>query len=440
MLTTIAEGLKSIGSRILFIIGEIAHGSFEWINTHPKFLDYLFYATIVFFIIYLLMMKRLDKYIFSELDRYFIGVILAFVVLMIGNTVYGFAEHIFNKKIPIAIVTRILLFRTPAMFVLGLPLATLFAVVLSMGRFARDSEIIAMRTSGISRMRIYLPVLIFAFLVSIMTLFINERIVPWANHESQKDVLLFIHSNIAENAKANVFFRLPGDMVIHASDYNEATGSLSDLVLLDIQGHGFLKIMKVDEGTMTREPDYERVLSGENGETTEVLTGAQHDWLNLHNGVSFEFSASADLEETGTFRYVRKDISRQYRKLLGEQLTPQEMNSGELANLIDQLSDQMSDMNKRPSALETDFWFKFSIPAASFILAVVGLLFAVVSPRKEMFLGIIYAIVMLLIYWVIMTIARQHGRFGTMMPFLAAWLANLVFVFTGIPLLLFIKK
>ncbi len=440
MFTTIADGLKSIGNQLLFVVGEIAHGSFEWINGHPKFLDYLFFATIAFFIIYLLMMKRLDKYIFAELDRYFIGVILAFVVLMIGNTVYGFAEHIFNKKIPIAIVTRILLFRTPAMFVLGFPLATLFAVVLSMGRFARDSEIIAMRTSGVGRMRIYLPVLIFALFVSILTLFINERIVPWANHESQKDVLLFIHSNIAEKARANVFFRLPGDMVIHAKGYDEATNSLSDLVLLDIQGHGFLKIMKVDKGRITRERGYMPLSTGIDGDTVDVDIGAEHDWLNLENGVSFEFSASADLEETSTFRFVRKDISRQYRKMLGEQLTPQEMNSAELATLIDQLSDQMSAMNKRPSALETDFWFKFSIPAASFILAVVGLLFAVVSPRKEMFLGIIYAIVMLLIYWVIMTIARQHGRFGTLMPFLAAWMANLVFVFTGIPLLLFIKK
>ena len=90
--------------------------------------------------------------------------------------------------------------------------------------------------------------------------------------------------------------------------------------------------------------------------------------------------------------------------------------------------------------METDFWFKFSIPAASFILAIVGLLFAVVSPRKEMFLGIIYAIVMLLIYWVVMTIARQMGRHGTMLPFLAAWAANFVFMFTGIPFLLFLRK
>ena len=183
-----------------------------------------------------------------EQEGNFIGVILAFVVLMIGNTVYGFAEHIFNKKIPIAIITRILLFRTPAMFVLGFPLATLFAVVLTMGRLARDSEIIAMRTSGVSRMRIFAPVFVFAFFISILTLFINERIVPWANHESQKDVLVFIHSNIAETAKPNVFFRLPGDMVMHANGYDEATGSLSDILLLDIQGHGFLKVMKVKKG------------------------------------------------------------------------------------------------------------------------------------------------------------------------------------------------
>lgn len=437
----IMEAIRNIGSMLNSVLGEPSHAAFEFINANPKFLDYVFYGSLIFFIIYLLLMKKLDKYIFAELDRYFIGVILAFVVLMIGNTVYGFAEHIFNKKIPIVIITRILLFRTPAMFVLGFPLATLFAVVLTMGRLARDSEIIAMRTSGVSRMRIFAPVLMFAFFISILTLFINERIVPWANHESQKDVLVFIHSNIAETAKPNVFFRLPGDMVMHASGYDESTGGLTDVLLIDIQGHGFLKVMKVKNAIITREEGYMPldVETKEGKETVDVSTGVTHDWLYLYDGVSFEFNAAADLEKTSSFSFVKKDVSRQYRKLLGEQLTPQEMNSAELASLIDQIGDQFKD-SKAGDALETDFWFKFSIPAASFILGIVGLLFAVVSPRKEMFLGIIYAIGMLLIYWVIMTIARQHGRHGDMLPFLAAWLANIVFIFTGIPLLLFIKK
>ena len=434
------ENLRAVGSRANDILGEIAYGVFQWINSNPKFLDYLFYASVILFIIYLLFMKRIDKYIFSELDRYFIGVILAFVVLMVGNTIYGFSEHIFNKKIPVAIVTRILLFRTPAMFVLGFPLATLFAVVLTMGRLARDSEIIAMRTSGISRVRVYAPVLAFAFFVSILTLFINERIVPWANHESQKDVLAFIHSNIAEKAKANVFFRLPGDMVIHAKEYDEETGGLNDILLLDIQGHGFLKVLTVRQGQITREPDYILSEAEEGGEPVKMPTGAYHDWLNLFNGLSFKFDAAADMTESGSFKFIRKDISRQYRRLLGEQLTPQEMNSAELASLIDQLQEQLKAVKAQPNHLETDFWFKFAIPAASFILAIVGLLFAVVSPKKEMFLGIIYAIVMLLIYWVIMTITRQMGRHGTMLPFLAAWAANFVFMITGIPLLLFMKR
>jgi hypothetical protein len=85
------ESFKSAGSQLVSVAGEFSHALFEWINVHPKFLDYLFFATIILFIIYLLLMKRLDKYVFAELDRYFIGVILAFVVLMIGNTVYGFA-------------------------------------------------------------------------------------------------------------------------------------------------------------------------------------------------------------------------------------------------------------------------------------------------------------------------------------------------------------
>ena len=71
-------------------------------------------------------MKIIDKYLYRELAVFFIGIILGFVVLMIGNTLYIMSEQIFNKRIPIGIVSQIILLRTPAMFVLGFFLSWVF--------------------------------------------------------------------------------------------------------------------------------------------------------------------------------------------------------------------------------------------------------------------------------------------------------------------------
>ena len=48
--------------------------------------------------------------------------------------------------------------------------------------------------------------------------------------------------------------------------------------------------------------------------------------------------------------------------------------------------------NVKPYALETDYHFKFSIPVANFVFAMVALFFSAVSPRKENAFGVIFAI------------------------------------------------
>ena len=176
-------------------------------------------------------MKIIDRYIWRELTIFFFGIILGFVVLMIGNTLFIMSELIFNKRIPIGIVSQIILLRIPAMFVLGFPVATLFAVLLTLGRMGRDSEVIAMRTGGISMTRVVAPVLVFAVVISVLTFWLNEKIVPEANHISQNYVRQFWVADVMESAKANVFFHVSDEIVIYTEEYNEEAKQMGRLTL-----------------------------------------------------------------------------------------------------------------------------------------------------------------------------------------------------------------
>ncbi|MFH1677090.1 MAG: LptF/LptG family permease [bacterium] len=357
-------------------------------------------------------MKILDRYTWRELTLYFLGIILGFVVLMIGNTLYIMSELIFNKRIPIGIVTQIILLRVPAMFVLGFPVATLFAVLLTLGRFARDSELIAMRTSGIPMSRIVVPVLLFAVVISILTFWLNEKVVPEANHISQNYIRQFWVADVMESAKANVFFHVSDEMVIYTQSYDEKTKKMGSLLFFDIDPLGFPAISIVRSGKF------------------------EGDNLVLKNGLMFEFENTGDAKQSAKFNYVIKDISQEMQELYGESRTPQEMTGSQLRDVIENFKQN----NVRPSALETDYHFKFSIPVANFVFAMVGLLFAVVSPRKENAAGVIFAILCIAVYWILMTVMRSLGQKGLLEPWIAAWGQNLVFFLLGLPLLFVIKR
>ncbi len=357
-------------------------------------------------------MKIIDRYLCRELFAFFFGVILGFVVLMTGNTLFLLSETIFNKRIPILIVVQIILLRMPAMIVLGFPVATLFAVLLTMGRLGRDSEIVAMRTGGLSMTRIVVPILVFSVVVSILTFWLNEKIVPQANHISQNYLRQFWVADVMENAKANVFFHVSDEIVIFTEAYDEQSGEMGSLTFFELDAMGFPSLSAVARGNF------------------------EGDFLHMEDGVTFEFDRQGDAKQSAQFYEVIKDVSRELQEIWGGNLTPQEMTGPQLKDLIDTFREN----NVRQVALETDYFFKFSIPVANLVFAMVGCLFAVVNPRRENASGVIFAIVCIAIYWILMTVMRSLGQKGMIEPWVAAWGQNLVFFVLGFPLIFLVRR
>jgi len=357
-------------------------------------------------------MKIIDRYIWREMSVFFIGIILGFVVLMIGNTLYIMAELIFNKRIPIGIVSQIILLRIPAMFVLGFPVATLFSVLLTLGRMGHDSEIIAIRTGGISMTRVVVPVMLFSVVISVLTFWLNEKIVPQANHISQNYVRQFWVADVMESAKANVFFHVSDEIVIYTQEYSKKAKQMGSLSFFEIDPLGFPTLSVVDKGRF------------------------QGDLLYLEKGLTFEFDRQGDAKRSAQFTQVVKDISRELQELYGENRTPQEMTGSQLSEVIRTFRAG----GVAPSALETDYYFKFSIPVANFVFAMVGVLFSVVNPRKENASGVIFAIACVAVYWILMTVMRSLGLKGSLDPWIAAWGQNIVFFILGLPIIVAIRR
>lgn len=357
-------------------------------------------------------MRIVDRYLWRELAYFFVPVILGFVVLMTGNSLYLLSEQIFSKHIPAMIVTQIVLLRTPAMFVLGFPVATLLSVLLALGRMGRDSEIIAMRTGGISMSRIVLPVLAFSVVVSILTFWLNERVVPTANHISQNYIRQFWLADVMESARANVFFHVSDEMVIYTEAYDRATKQMGKLAFFEIDPMGYPKLSIVRRGSF------------------------EGDLLRLQDGLTFEFDRTGEASKSAVFSVITKDISRQIQELWGENRTPQEMTSAQLHDVIKNFEEN----NVRPNALKTDYYFKFSIPVANFVFAMVALFFIAVNPRKENAIGVVFAILCIAVYWILMTVMRSLGQKGIIEPWFAAWGQNIIFFIIGLPLLFVVRR
>ena len=153
-------------------------------------------------------LKITDRYILVELLKPFVAGVVAFMIIMVSNTLYIFMELIVKSNIDPGTVGRMLAFNLPAIVVVTLPVAYMFATLLALGRLGRDSEIIALRACGVSLSRIIAPVIIMSVMISGLGFWMQEELVPWANRQTVEILKNMMRREPIKNIKAKNFLNL----------------------------------------------------------------------------------------------------------------------------------------------------------------------------------------------------------------------------------------
>ncbi|MBO5893880.1 MAG: LptF/LptG family permease [Alistipes sp.] len=163
--------------------------------------------------------------------------IVTFVLMM--NFVWRFIDDLTGKGLSIDVIIELLFYATINMIPLGLPLALLLAGIMTMGNMGENFELQAMKSAGMSLMRIMQPLIVVTLLVSVGSFFLVNNLVPYAYKRSmmilsdikrQKQVLEF---------KDGLFFNgIDENMSIRVEHQDPETGLLHDVLIYDSRSQG----------------------------------------------------------------------------------------------------------------------------------------------------------------------------------------------------------
>ncbi|MCK5591749.1 MAG: LptF/LptG family permease, partial [Candidatus Pacebacteria bacterium] len=123
-------------------------------------------------------MKIIHKYIIKEtIYPLFLSVfVVTFVLLLVR--ILRVADMVINKGVSASVVFNILWNMSLYLSQFTIPVAFIVAVLLALGRLSSENEILALRALGVSLYRIALPILIFSFLLSLMLLYMQDKVFP----------------------------------------------------------------------------------------------------------------------------------------------------------------------------------------------------------------------------------------------------------------------
>ncbi|MDI7247461.1 MAG: LptF/LptG family permease [Bacillota bacterium] len=331
-----------------------------------------------------------------------------FVLIALAGQLFWLAELIIVKKIATSVVARMLMYKLPDAVVQSLPVATLFGALLALARLSRDSELSALRASGARVPRLIMPLVILAVLISGLTFWLNERVVPWTNHQYENMVRKLILQEALPAVEENVFFRGTGDRFFYVREVDPNARVLHDVMIYEVRNDRLPRIITARRGT------------------------AEAAVWTLDDGVVHDLDRDGYVTYEARFKSMVIEMDQGLEAFFGEQKTPAEMSRRELGEHIALFRRS----GIRVNALAVDYDLKLALPLAALIFVLTGAPLGVAGPRSGRLFGAVVSGAIAFSYYVFSSILRSLGCNEILPPVVAAWTPNILFAAAGVLLMI----
>jgi lipopolysaccharide export system permease protein len=358
----------------------------------------------------------------SILDRYIAVAWLRLLALCLGSFVAVYMVLDMMDKIPRFIraggaasdMVAFFIFKLPEMVGQTASFSILMATLLTLGLLSRNSEITAMRSCGVSLLRISLPMLVLGLLVSLLLLVNTELIVPksYENMERIERVAIKKQGVNAVFKRNNIWFR-SDSMIIQAQLFDPKDKTLKGIIIWSLDA-AMNPLQRIDAESAL----------------------FQNDRWVLNKAVIKDFSNG---EGFTTKTMPTMEIAL---KLKIDDLKVLDNNADNLSySKLKEYADNLRNGGYQAFRYLTMMHAKLSSPFAAFVMVVLGIPFALRNSRSGgIALGIGASVGIGFAYFVVNAVLLSYGRSGVLPPLVAAWGANLIFVLGGVWMSMTVKN
>ena len=198
-------------------------------------------------------LRLLDKYVLKELLYPFIFGVASFSTIFIASSMlFKIVQYITTYGAPISTVVRLFLYSLPEIVNYTFPMSVLLATLMAFGKLSGNSEIVAMKSGGISYYRIVAPVIVVGFVVSLFSVIWAEKVVPPSKHEAKRILAVEIRGNIKPKTQDHVVIKtLSGDTqrITYARTFDESTGIMKNITIEEFKDEKLIRVQTAKQAT-----------------------------------------------------------------------------------------------------------------------------------------------------------------------------------------------
>ncbi|MEK6782746.1 MAG: LptF/LptG family permease [Bacteroidota bacterium] len=353
-------------------------------------------------------MKILDKYIVKKILTTFFFVVLIIVAIIVVIDITEKMDKFSENNLSRIVVISYYLDFIPWIAGLIAPITVFIAIVYVTSRMAGQTEIIAILCSGVSFRRFLLPYFIASLLIAILSFLFNGWLIPQSNRSRLSFETQYFQRNHYFDTR-NLHIQIEPNIYLYLASYNNQTNVGYQFTLEKFQDNELIEKLTAD-----------------NIQWDSTKNKWTIQWWKVHQ-IQKMFNVKHDLDPR---LFVRsgdkldtalaispKDFESENRKYDG-------MTIPELQEHINKLKFRGA---TGVEAYEVEKYIRFASPFTIFVLVFMGV---IVSARKnrggtgfQIALGFFLSFIFILFFMM----SRTFAEAGSLSPFIAAWIPNVVF-------------
>jgi len=355
-------------------------------------------------------MRILTRYILREVTAHALIGVTVFTFVLFTRDLGQILELVVRNSAPLPSVAQVFFFILPIAFTISIPAGVLVGILIGLSRLAADSEITAMRASGIGVWTFLRVVSIFAIGAWLLALFNGVYLAPQSQAAMARLQDRLKSSQASFEVQPRVFYEGFPQLVLYVQNVREAPGAA---------------IWKGVFIADTSIPSAPRITLAEQG----ILVSEGPSTLHLHltNGSTHEIDPKdPDHYQISTFEQTDLPIPVPQAESKEQEVAPvSQLSTTELWR-------QASDRKNPQSRWELiEFHRRFALPTSCLVLALVGIPLGLSSKKGGKSAGFVLTILLVFAYYSLSLVGISLARQGRLSPTFGVWLANLVFFLGG---------
>ena len=352
-------------------------------------------------------MKLLDRYIAGTFLKLIVMTVLSFTVIFVTVNAFDHFSRWVDKDVTAMTFLRYYFYGLPYIIVLVTPIAVLICSLLLVAGMAKNNELTAMRASGVSIPRLFLPLMVVGFFISLFTLVVGDFVVADANY-LQTQV-----KRVEIDGRDPINYLMRNDFAHKTLD-----GAIVEIGLFDGQHENISRAIVEwfdDSLRVTRRVDAERL-----SYVDSVWTGltAEERRFSPTGEMSYAIHDSLPLPE---IRDTPEDFGSRRKSAA-------EMNVIQLWDHIGRIRAA----GGNPTGDLVEFWLTLFFPFSTLIMVLVGAPLATNNPRSGKSTSIGLAVLLGFIFFSLARFGQTLGHKGALQPIIAAALPEVIFIVLGI--------